>query len=62
MTSQGQDQSQLRPNMIAATTSTIASTLNGIENKIENATQGLRPECFRFLHDRVFPANRFTYS
>jgi hypothetical protein len=52
-------QNKLRPNMVTATTTTSTiTTLNGIENKIENATEGLPSECFRFLYDRVLPANQ----
>jgi hypothetical protein len=53
-------QNKLRPNMVTATTTTTSTitTLNGIENKIENVTGGLPSECFRFLHDRVLPANQ----
>ena len=29
-----------------------------IKRKIENATEGLSPECFNFLHKRVLPTNK----
>jgi integrase len=57
MASEGQN--KFRPNMVTATTTTsTTTTLNGIENKIANATEGLPSECFKFLHDRVLPANQ----
>ena len=51
-----------RPKISIATTTpttTAASSITSdIERKIENATEGLSPECFNFLHKRVLPTNK----
>ena len=47
----------------ATTATTMADKSDGsdiikINKKIQNATEGLRFECFNLLHDRVLPANK----
>lgn len=47
-------ESLLKPKITPTTTNVFIATSDTIERKIENATEGLSPECFNFLHKRIF--------